>query len=154
MRALVIPGIVWVLLVGSAVVAQAGLAGTWTLDPAGRGGRGTFAGYATATRMVITESATEVTIQTNTGTENQPVTATYRLDGSENPVPGPLGWDTRASATRQDGRLVVTIKRSIDGPDGKLHFEIRDAYTVAGDALTLERSQGSRTQKMVYRRTP
>ncbi len=104
--------------------------------------------------MVITESASEVTIQTNTGIENQPVTATYRLDGSENPVPGPLGWDTRASATRQNGTLVVTIKRSIDGPDGKLNFEIRDVYSVAGSVLTLERSQGARSQKMVYQRTP
>ena len=102
--------------------------------------------------MVIAESATEVTIQTNTGIENQLVAATYRLDGSENPVPGPLGWDTRASARRQDGNLVVTIKRSIDGPEGKVNFEIRDVYTVAGNVLTLERSQGSRSQKMLYNR--
>jgi hypothetical protein len=137
-----------------ALVAQssAGLAGTWTLDPAGRGGRGNFAGYATATRMVISESSNEVTVQTNTGIENQVVTATYKLDGSENPVPGPLGWDTRASATRQDGRLVVNIKRSIDGPEGKVNFEIRDVYSVSGNVLTLERSQGSRTQKTIYNR--
>jgi hypothetical protein len=146
-----------VLTIFMALAAQAplGLAGTWTLDPAaGRGGRGNFAGYSTATRMMITESATEVTIQTNTGIENQLQTATYKLDGSENPVPGPLGWDTRASARRQDGALIVTIKRSIDGPDGKLNFEIRDVYRVSGDLLTLERSQGSRTQKTSYQRAP
>jgi hypothetical protein len=141
-------------LLALAAQTSSGLAGTWTLDPAGRGGRGNFAGYSTATRMVIAESATEVTIQTNTGIENQLVAATYRLDGSENPVPGPLGWDTRASARRQDGKLVVTIKRSIEGPEGKLNFEVRDVYTVAGNVLTLERSQGSRSQKMVYQRTP
>jgi hypothetical protein len=139
-------------LIALAAQTSSGLAGMWTLDPAGRGGRGNFAGYATATRMVIAESAAEVTIQTNTGTENQLVTATYRLDGSENPVPGPLGWDTRASATRQNGALVVTIKRSIDGPEGKLNFEIRDVYSVTGNELILERSQGSRTQKAVYKR--
>jgi hypothetical protein len=139
-------------LIALAAQTASGLAGTWTLDPAGRGGRGNFAGYTTATRMVITESATDVAIQTNTGIENQLVTATYKLDGSENPVPGPLGWDTRASATKQGGSLVVTIKRSIDGPEGKLNFEIRDVYSVAGDVLTLERSQGSRTQKTVYTR--
>lgn len=146
--------VVHALLLALAAQTTTGLGGTWTLDPAGRGGRGNFAGYSTATRLVISESASEVTIQSNTGIENQMVTATYTLDGSERPVPGPLGWDTRASATRQNGALVVTIKRSIDGPDGKLNFEIRDTYSVAGDALTLERSQGSRTQKMVYRRTP
>lgn len=146
--------IVVVTLAALAAQAPPGLAGTWTLDASGRGGRGNFAGYATATRMVIAESANDVTVQTNTGTENQLVTATYKLDGSENPVPGPLGWDTRASATRKSGTLMVTITRSIDGPDGKLNFQIRDVYSVAGDVLTLERSQGNRTQKMVYRRTP
>jgi hypothetical protein len=141
-------------LVVLAAQTSPGLAGSWTLDPAGRGGRGNFAGYATATRMVITESANEVTIQTNTGIENQMVTATYTLDGSENRVPGPLGWDTRASAKRQDGGLTVIVKRSIDGPEGKINFEIRDVYSVSGNVLTLERSQGSRTQTMVYQRTP
>ena len=142
-----------VLIFGPAVQAQvASLAGTWAIDPAGRGGRGNFAGYSTATRMVITESATEVKIETNTGTENQLQTAIYKLDGSENPVPGPLGWDTRASATRKDGKLLVTIERSIDGPEGKLNFEIRDVYSVSGNVLTLERSQGSRTQKTIYNR--
>ena len=46
----------------------------------------------------------------------------------------------------------MTIKRSIDGPEGELNFEIRDVYTVAGSVLIFERSQGSRTQKMVYNR--
>jgi hypothetical protein len=144
--------VVLAALVALAAQSSVGLAGTWIIDPAGRGGRGNFAGYATATRMVITESANEVTIQTNTGIENQVVTATYTLDGSENPVPGPLGWDTRASATRQDGKLLVSIKRSIDGPEGKVNFEIRDVYSVSGNVLTLERSQGSRTQKTLYNR--
>ena len=122
-------------------------AGKWTLVPApGATGAGGLGQEAT-----IAQDATSITIKRTT--QMGEFTTIYKLDGSENPVPGPLGWDTRASATRQDGRLVVTIKRSIDGPDGKLHFEIRDAYTVAGDVLTLERSQGSRTQKMVYKRT-
>jgi hypothetical protein len=143
-----------VLFFGPAVHAQSpsSLAGTWALDPAGRGGRGNFAGYSTATRMIVTESAAEVTIQTNTGIENQMQTAVYKLDGSENAVPGPLGWDTKATAARQDGKLVVTVKRSIQGPDGPVNFEIRDVYTVVGNVLTLERSQGNRTQKTIYNR--
>ena len=134
-----------VLFFGPAVEAQSSssLAGTWVLDPAGRGGRGNFAGYSTATRMIVTESGTEATIQSNTGIENQMQTAVYTLDGSENAVPGPIGWDTKATAARQDGKLVVTIKRSIQGPEGPVNFEIRDVYTVAGNVLTLERSQGN-----------
>jgi hypothetical protein len=102
--------------------------------------------------LTIAESANEVTIAGDTGTENQMVSSTYRLDGSETIVPGPLGWDTRAKATRRDGALVISVTRTIDGPDGKLRFEISDVYRVDNGVLTLERSQGSRTRKMSYAR--
>jgi hypothetical protein len=126
------------------------LAGDWRI--AGTGGRGNFAGYSTPTRLTIQESAAEVTIDTDTGTENQMQSATYRLNGADTAVPGPLGWDTRANAARRDDALVVTITRTIDGPDGKLRFEIRDVYRVSGDVLTLERTQGSQSRKMTYER--
>jgi hypothetical protein len=103
---------------------------------------------------MIHESAADVAIEADTGTENQMQAATYTLDGSETTVPGPLGWDTRASASRRDGALVITIKRSIDGPDGVIRFEITDVYRVNGDVLTLERSQGSRARKTTFNRQP
>ena len=124
------------------------LSGEWRLT--GQSARGNFAGYATPTTLRIKESSNEVTIEGNTGTENQMTAATYRLDGSETIVPGPLGWDTRAKADRKDGALVVAVTRTIDGPDGKLRFEISDVYRVENGVLTLERSQGSRTRKMTY----
>jgi hypothetical protein len=128
-----------------------GLAGRWQLS--GQSGRGNFAGYSTPTRLTISESATEVTIAGDTGTENQMVASTYRLDGSETMVPGPLGWDTRAKASRRDGALVIAVTRTIDGPSGKLRFDISDVYRVDDNGvLTLERSQGSRTRKMTYAR--
>jgi hypothetical protein len=126
------------------------LAGNWRI--AGTGGRGNFAGYSTPTRLTIRETAADVTIDTDTGTENQMQSATYRLDGVETPVPGPLGWDTRAKAGSRDDALIVTITRTIDGPDGTLRFEIRDVYRVSGDALTLERTQGNQSRKMTYNR--
>ena len=128
-----------------------GLAGRWQLS--GQSGRGNFAGYATPTRLTISESANGVTIAGDTGTENQMVASTYRLDGSETMVPGPLGWDTRAQASRKDGALVIAVTRTIDGPSGKLRFDISDVYRVdSSGVLTLERSQGSRTRKMTYAR--
>jgi hypothetical protein len=128
-----------------------GLAGRWQLS--GQSGRGNFAGYSTPTRLTISESANEVTIAGDTGTENQMVASTYRLDGSETVVPGPLGWDTRAKASRNDGALVIAVTRTIDGPSGKLRFDISDVYRVDNNGvLTLERSQGSRTRKMTYAR--
>jgi hypothetical protein len=126
------------------------LSGEWQLSA--QGGRGNFAGYSTPTRLKISETGNAVTIEANTGTENQMTAATYRLDGSETAVPGPLGWDTRAKASRRDDALVIAIMRTIDGPEGKLRFEISDIYRVDNGVLTLERSQGSRTRKMTYAR--
>jgi hypothetical protein len=127
------------------------LSGSWTIDR-NRSGRGNFAGLAPPGRLEIARTATEISVGSDTGTENQITTALYKLDGSETEAPGPIGWDTRARASLRDGTLVVTLTRSIDGPDGKVTFEIKDVYTVAGDTLTLERSQGSRAQKLVYTR--
>jgi hypothetical protein len=127
------------------------IAGRWVAaSQGGRGGRGNFAGFSPPTLLVIVETDAEVSIETNTGTAGQMQTTTYRLDGSETAVPGPLGWDTRARAVRKDGALVVSITRTIDGPDGVLTFEIRDVYRAAGGQLTLERTQGNRTQRMVF----
>jgi hypothetical protein len=68
-------------------------------------------------------------------------------------VPGPLGWDTRAKAARKDGALVVSVTRTIDGPSGKLRFDISDIYRLDESGnLTLERTQGSRTRKMTFAR--
>jgi hypothetical protein len=125
--------------------------GEWRLAGQG-GGRGNFAGYSTPSRLVIRESASEVSIETNTGTEGQMTTARYRLDGVEAPVPGPLGWDTRARATRRDGGFVINVIRSIDGPKGKITFEITDVYRVADGVLTIERRQGSQSRTMKYGR--
>ena len=81
------------------------------------------------------------------------VASTYRLDGSETVVPGPLGWDTRARASRKDDALVIAVTRTIDGPSEKLRFDISDVYRLDNNGvLTLERSQGSRTRKMTYAR--
>jgi hypothetical protein len=129
--------------------AVEGLSGAWRSTAKGRTN---FAGLSSPTRIVIAEMATAVTVDTDTDTENQMVRAVYALDGSENPAPGPLGWDTRARASKQDGRLVVTMKRSIEGPNGPMTFEIRDVYSADGNTLTLERSQGTRTQRLVYTR--
>ena len=132
-------------------IPTSALAGRWQLT--GQSGRGNFAGYSTPTRLTISESANEVTIAGDTGTENQMVASTYRLDGSETVVPGPLGWDTRARASRKDGALVIAVTRTIDGPSEKLRFDISDVYRLDNNGvLTLERSQGSRTRKMTYAR--
>jgi hypothetical protein len=135
----------------SAGVPAGGIHGTWTIS----GDRPpNFAGYPAASRLSIAEGNGMVTIASNTGTEGQMQAAVYRLDGSEVGVPGPVGWNTTARARRQGDSLVVNVTRTIDGPDGKLTFAITDTYSESNGVLTLERTQGPRTQKTAYRREP
>jgi hypothetical protein len=136
------------------VLAQAnsGIAGSWKLDPrapGGAGGRGR-AGGPGATELVITVSPSAVSVTSDTGTNRNLETAVFRLDGNEHEVPGPLSWNSLAKAAWEGGTLVVTIARIIEGPVEPIRIEMKDVYTVAGDVLTIERSQGKDSWKSVY----
>jgi len=130
------------------------LSGTWRLqaDADAARNRRPINGLSIATQLVIRQSATEVAIDSNTGTAGAIVTTTYRLDGSELAIPGPIGWDTRARSTWDGKTLSVAIRRSVHGPDGELVFDIREVYTPGPDTLTLERTLNKTSQKLVYRK--
>jgi hypothetical protein len=91
--------------------AKPDFSGTWTLDearseaPAGRGGRG---GRGPAGPVVIKQTATEITIGTNT----------YKLDGTEsvNQVQGRGGMqEVKSKATFDGANLVIESSREIQG---------------------------------------
>jgi hypothetical protein len=135
--------------------AQANLAGTWALDQsAARGGGrgGGVPGFPLATTLVIKVSATEVTVDSNTGSAQSVQTSVYTLDGSTTQVPGPLGWETTAKAGMDGDALKVTIRRTIEGPNGPIGASVTDVYRVEGSVLTIERTLGNTTQKLVYRK--
>ena len=43
-------------------------------------------------------------------------------------------------------------RRSMTGPTGPMGVEVKDVYSVAGDVLTIDRSMGRVTQKLIYRK--
>jgi len=135
-----------------------GLAGTWTLnqEDGGRGGRGGrgggIPGIPLATEVTIKVSPAAVTIDTNTGSAQTVQSAVYKLDGTETTVPGPLGWTVKAKAAWKDSTLVVNTTRSLEGPNGPIGADIVDVYTVNGNVLMLERTQGRNKQLLVYNR--
>ena len=128
------------------------LAGSWTIDrAAGSAGRG-IAGIPLPTTLVIKVSTGDVTMEADTGSGQATQTFVYKLDGSTNAVPGALGWETRATASWDGGRLVVMTRRSMTGPTGPMSVDVKDVYSVAGDVLTIDRSMGRVAQKLVYRK--
>lgn len=148
-----------VVIAAGATSAQVSpeLAGRWTLsqDGGGRGGRGGgIPGVPLATELAIKVAPGEVTVETNTGSAQSIQTAVYRLDGSETNAPGPLGWTVKAKAAWKDSTLIVNTIRSLEGPNGPIGAEVVDVYSVSGNVLTLERTQGRNKQKLVYNRKP
>jgi hypothetical protein len=130
------------------------LVGTWVLesDATTARARRPITGISVATRLVIREAAGEITMETNTGSNNTTVTTAYKPGGAEHSIPGPIGWETRARSEWAGDKLVITIKRSVHGPEGELVFDIVETYTPARDTLLLERSMGRTTQKLTYKR--
>src|SRR5688572_27137965 len=162
MKTLIAPAIMLTAVIALSPLSHAqvdkSLAGSWALSQdggggAGRGGRGGgIPGVPLATQLIVKVSPAEVTVDTNTGSAQTMQTAVYRVDGTETTVPGPLGWTVKAKAAWKDSTLVVNTVRSLEGPNGPIGAEIVDVYSVSGDVLTLERTQGRNKQKLVYNR--
>jgi hypothetical protein len=119
------------------------------LAQAGRGGRG----GAPAGQLIVSQSATEITVQRG----NQ--TFVYNVDGSE--MPGPPGGETKSVMMWEGDTLVVTWKREFfaGAERGYQTSTGRDVYTLSGSTLTVERtvtnargSGGTETVKSVYTR--
>ena len=153
-RVLLTMGVLTLATGAFAQQAPPGLAGTWILqaDAAAARNRRPINGISIATRLVVRVTGSEIGIDSNTGTDNAVITTLYKVGGGEQAIPGPIGWDTRAASTVDAGKLVVAIRRSVQGPEGELTFDIREVYAVDGDTLTVERTQRRTVQTLVYKR--
>lgn len=130
------------------------LSGSWSIqaDAEAARNRRPITGLSIGTQLSIRQTPSEVSIESNTGSENSLVTTVYKLDGSEHAIPGPIGWETRAKSAWDGKAMTVEIRRSVYGPEGELVFNIREIYARNGEMLTLERSQGRTVQKLTYAR--
>jgi hypothetical protein len=59
-----------------------------------------------------------------------------------------------AKAAWEGDRLLVTIARIIESPNGPVRIEMRDVYSVNGDVLTIERTQGRSKWTSAFTRRP
>jgi hypothetical protein len=132
--------------------------GTWNLDrdsselPQGRGGgrggggargrgRGGFGGLMAAT-LVISQSASMVTVEQQTGDQSQ--TIEYALDGSETTVEQRRGTLT-VTASWDGAALVTKGTQSIETGRGNFTLDITERRTLSSDGrtLTIEATRGT-----------
>jgi hypothetical protein len=141
-----------VALAASASLAAQGttnFAGTWNVDVAKSDpsvpGR---AGVAT-TKVVITQTATEMTVVTTTARGE--AKTVYKLDGSEMVEAGAMA-DSRAKASWESGKLVINRIQTLKSGAGTLTS--KEVYSLQGGTLTLVTSRtspgGDTSRKTVF----
>ena len=102
--------------------------GTWVLDESA--GRGHIAGLPVARTLTITTTPTDISLVNDSSPAE-----VYRLDGIETK----LGDGRRASFTLVAEALALTTRRYREDRGYGFTNVITDAWSVAGDVLTIER---------------
>jgi hypothetical protein len=142
-----------VAIAASAFAQKADFSGTWTLDPAASemGGGGGGRGGMMAGPLTIKQTGDTLTLE-RTFNDNK-ITTTYKLDGTEstNTMMGRGGQSVEAkSIAKWDGnKLVINTKREMGGNV----VETTETWSLAGDALTIESTGGRGAGKRVYKKT-
>lgn len=146
---------------------KADFSGTWTFDeaksgPAGGpggggggggrpGGGGGRMGGGTPSKLVIKQTASELTVETTTANGAQ--TAVYKLDGSENVNKTAMG-ESKSKAAWDGATLVIAGKQAISTPQGDFEIDVKDVYGVAAGVLTVITTRvtprGETTRKLVF----
>ena len=134
--------------------------GTWTLDTdrseitAGRGGRRGGRGGETPNALVITQTATELTIEQSA--DNQSRTLTYTLEG-ESSIPAGRGGSMTITSHWDGATLVSEGSLELSFGGGGITIEVREVRSLSedGQTLTVDVSRtiprrGANTNTLVY----
>jgi hypothetical protein len=138
-------------------IAQAApdFSGTWRLNQAksSRSVVGNTPDIPFPSQIEVKQTATEISVL-STSVRQQPLSATYKLDGSKVNVQAPEGITETGEAKFDGGNLIITSRRSFSSPAGEVIVEFKEVWTLTGTALTIEKTRtqsgDSSTQKAVY----
>jgi len=105
-------------------------------------------------QLDVKQTATDIAV-TATSVRQQPVSATYKLDGSKVSVQAPAGITETGEASLNGPTLVITSRRSFSSPAGDVVVDFKEVWTVNGSELTIEKTRTQvgdtpSTQKAVY----
>ena len=138
-------------------IAQAApdFSGTWRLNQAksSRAIVGNTPDIQFASQLEVKQSAADISI-VGTSIRQQPVSATYKLDGSKVTVQAPEGITETGEAKLNGTMLVITSRRSFASPAGDIVVDFKEVWSRSGNELTIEKTRtqsgDSSTQKAVY----
>ena len=104
-------------------------------------------------QLDVTQSQADISIVA-TSIRQQPVSATYKLDGSKVNVQAPEGITETGEARLNGATLVITSRRTFSSPAGDVAVDFKEVWTRSGSELTIEKTRTqsgeSSTQKAVY----
>ncbi len=133
--------------------------GTWKLDTdrseiaAGRGGRRGGRGGGTPDTLVITQTATELTMEQSAGGQSR--TLTYTLEG-ESSIPAGRGGNMTITSMWDGAMLVSEGSREVSFGGGGMTIETKEVRSLSADgqtltvAVTRTTPQGANTNTLVY----
>lgn len=131
--------------------------GKWTYNQAlsGRGTSGNNPVVSFPSELLIKQTPGELHWQAGSIRQDS-ITAIFTLDGSEVMMTGPPEITMKGKAVLEGDKLVITSKRSYSSPAGDITSEFKEVYSIAGDLLTVEKTQAtggiSSTLQAVYNR--
>jgi hypothetical protein len=135
--------------------ARPDFSGTWRLNQAksSRAIVGNTPDIQFASQLEIKQTNSDISV-TATSVRQQPVSATYKLDGSKVNVQAPEGITETGAAKIEGSNLVITSRRSFSSPAGDIVVDFKEVWSLDGNALTIEKTRSqsgdSSTQKAVY----
>jgi hypothetical protein len=149
-----------VLTLGAPAVARAqarpDFSGTWRISQAksSRNVVGNTPDIQFPSQIEVKQDATDLAIVA-TSVRQQPMSATYKLDGSKVNVQAPEGITETGQAMVNGTTLVITSRRSFSSPAGDVVVDFKEVWTVNGNELTIEKTRTQvgdtpSTQKAVY----
>ena len=124
--------------------------GTWTFDASQTDVNGRI---SWPSQLVITQTPAQIQVE-GSATRQAPVRYTHRFDGSEATFPpDAAGITVSAKASWTEDKLSVASRRTFNTPTGAVTVNLAEVYGLAGDLLTVERTEGTeRPIKIVYHR--
>lgn len=118
--------------------------GKWKISQAksSAGATGNSAKVSFPSELIVKQHAAELYLETRFP-RTDPLTAVYKLDGSEVTVGTPAGVTEKAKATWDGEKLVITARRVVATPFGDFATDTKEVWSLTGNILTIGKTQSA-----------